>query len=127
MTNQQLLRDVTYKDFFEEYQSSESTNNEIKKEEYYIFDKFSTICIGYRGLNGIYHLNFSSLIDVDLSSVFPHLEINNETYQKEPVKEEIIEDISEYNLVFRIPPQKIYKIRMNVKSIKKGVIRIIEP
>ena len=107
-----------------EYPSSESSNVEVvDSERKNILNNWPNGTI----MKESFFQHPSVFINVDLSSVLPRIEIINETYQKEPEKEDKFRDLLEYNLVFRIPPQKSYKINMNIKSIKKGVIKFVEP
>jgi len=126
-TNKQISFTDTNTDFSIEHLSSVSSNSDIEKEiniTYYdILNNW-----GKQFLSKEFFFQDSSVfLNVDLSSVWPRFEIITETYQKEAVKEEIPEEMLEYDIVFHIPPQRSYKIKMNVKSIKKGELKFVEP
>lgn len=65
---------------------------------------------------------------MDLSSIHPDLEPQNETFIYRMHSKVILdEEDFEFDEVFRMPPKTKYKIRLKIKSIKKAVPRFIPP
>ncbi len=82
------------------------------------------------------YFSFGSILETDLSSIRPHIEIKSETSSIEEVgkditriisEEEIFLEMVEQDFVVRMPPKKRYKIQVLVRSIKKGEPRMVEP
>jgi hypothetical protein len=65
---------------------------------------------------------------MDLSSIHPYLEPQNETFIYRIHSNVILdEEDFECDEVFRMPPKAKYKIRLKIKSVTKAVPRFIPP
>lgn len=66
--------------------------------------------------------------EIDSSSVHPYVEPMIRTYLiEEPGEEFLLEDLLDYDLVFKMPPKRKYSIELEVKSIKKAEPKFVEP
>ena len=120
------MQEVTYQDYPIQYFSSPST--EIKQIDITdIWDSVLSKWIIERPKRPVYH-SLLSLLEIDLSSIWPHFEIKTETSLFEEIFEkEIPEDIVEFDIVVRMPPVKERTIWVKVKSVEKATPRIVEP
>jgi len=67
-------------------------------------------------------------LEVDLCSTNPDIEPRIETFPSEsPYKETMDEEDFEYDVVFRMPPKRTYKIILEIKSIEKAVPKFVSP
>lgn len=74
--------------------------------------------------------NLIPLFEIDYSSVRPRFEIKSESSLMiitRILEEIIIGDMVENDFIVKIPPVKVYSIRLRVKSIKRATPRITEP
>lgn len=72
--------------------------------------------------------NLSPMFQVDVSSIYPRFEPENETYPNgELSEEEIISEMIESDFIVRMSPVKEYTARIRIKSAEKAIPRIIEP
>ena len=133
MMYQLTMQEVTYQDYPIQYFSSPST--EIKQID--ITDIWDSILsrIIERPKRPVYH-SLLSLLEIDLSSIWPHFEIKRETSSIEEAgkniaeiisEEELISEMVEQDFVIRMPPKKRYKIHVVVRNVKKGKPRVVEP
>jgi len=68
------------------------------------------------------------LFEIDPSSVWASpLEVKNETFSSAETIEEMFQDeIIEYDIFVRVPPKQRYKIKLNIKNIRKGMPTKVE-
>jgi len=72
--------------------------------------------------------NLLSMFQVDVSSICPRFEPENETYLTgELLEEEIISEMVGSDFIVRMSPVKEYTARIRLKSAEKATPRIIEP
>ncbi|MCD6231460.1 hypothetical protein J7K28_02350 [Candidatus Aerophobetes bacterium] len=123
------LENVTYQDYSIQYPSATSSRiEEIDKEEER--DCLLSMWAKRRQLkDSIFYRSLFPLLEIDLSSVQPHFEINNETSSMQEVTEKtFLEELMlEYNVVVRIPPKRRYTIQMKIENRRRGVPKIVEP
>jgi len=126
MMYQLTMQEVTYQDYPIQYFSSSST--EIKQIDITdIWDSVLSKWIIERPNRPVYH-SLLSLLEIDLSSIWPQFEVKTETSLfKEISEKEIPEDIVEFDIVVRMLPVKERTIWVKVKSVEKATPRIVEP
>ncbi len=126
MMYQLTMQDVTYRDYPIQYFSSPSTGI----EEIDIIDIWDSVLSNWvreRPKRPFYH-SLISLLETDLSSIWPHFEIKSETSMFEEILErEIPEDMLEFDIVVRMPPMKEWSARLRVKSVEKATPCIVDP
>lgn len=131
---QLTMQDVTYRDYPIQYFSSPSTGI----EDIDIIDIWDSVLSNWareRPKRPFYH-SLISLLETDLSSIWPHFEIKSETSSIEGVgREKATETISEedialemikHDFVTKMSPKKKYKIHVLVRSVRRGEPRIVE-
>lgn len=123
---QLTMQEVTYRDYPIQYSPSLSTG----------IEEIDVIDLWERVLSNIlreqpkrpFYSSLISLLETDLSSIWPHFEIKNETSKFEEISErEIPEDMLEFDIAVRMPPVKEWDTRVKVKSVEKAIPRIVEP
>jgi len=134
MMYQLTMQEVTYQDYSTQHFSNPSS--EIKQIDIIdIWDSVLSKWIIERPKRPDYH-SLLSLLEIDLSSIWPHFEIKTETSAIEEARKNITEIISEDELisemveedfVVRMPTKKRYKIHVVVRNVKKGKPRVVEP
>jgi len=134
MMYQLTMQEVTYQDYSTQHFSNPST--EIKQIDITdIWDSVLSKGIIERPKRPIYH-SLLSLLEIDLSSIWPHFEIKTETSAIEEAgkniteiisEDELISEMVEQDFVVRMPPKKRYKIHVVVRNVKKGKPRVVEP
>jgi hypothetical protein len=126
MMYQLTMQEVTYRDYPIQYSPSLSTG----------IEEIDVIDLWERVLSNIlreqpkrpFYSSLISLLETDLSSIWPHFEIKNETSKFEEISErEIPEDMLEFDIAVRMPPVKEWYTRVKVKSVEKAIPRIVEP
>ncbi len=122
-------QDVTYQDYPIEYFSSSSTRiTEIDIMD--IWDSVLSKWVRERPKRLFYH-SLISRLEIDLSSIRPHFEIKTETSLIKELttisEEDIAMEMVEHDFVVKMPPKKRYKIRVHVRSGRKGEPRLVEP
>jgi len=122
---QLTMQDVTYPDYPIQHFFSPSTG--IKETETDIWDSVLSKWIRKHPKRLFYH-SLISLFEIDLSSIWPHFEIKNDTSLFEEIfDKEISEDIVEFDIVVRMPPMKEWSTQVKVKSVEKATPHIVEP
>lgn len=117
---------VLYRDYPIQYPLSGSSTEKMEINE--VLDSLFSIWIRERQPKEIFYQNLLSLLEIDLSSVWPHFEIKSETSLiKETVEEVFPKEMLEYNVVVRIPPKRRYTVQMRIKCIRRGEPKIVEP
>ncbi|MDL1971056.1 MAG: hypothetical protein LWW94_08820 [Candidatus Desulfofervidaceae bacterium] len=66
------------------------------------------------------------LLRIDWSTVCPNFEIKSETSVSEMLKDTFYEEI-EHDVIVCLSPRKRYTLEINIKAIRKGEPKIIEP
>jgi len=124
---QLTVTEVTYPDYPSQYFSSPSTKLE-GIDAIYIWDNALSNWTRKQHKKPFYH-TIVHLLKTDLSSIWPHFEIKNETsmFEEELMKKEHPDDMLEFDIIVRIPPIKEGSARLRVKSVKKAVPHIVEP
>jgi hypothetical protein len=126
MMYQLTMQEVTYRDYPIQYSPSLSTG----------IEEIDVIDLRERVLSNIlreqpkrpFYSSLISLLETDLSSIWPHFEIKSETSRFEEISErEIPEDMLEFDIAVRMPPVKEWYARVKVKSVEKATPRIVEP
>jgi hypothetical protein len=126
MMYQLTMQEVTYRDYPIQYSPSLSTG----------IEEIDVIDLWERVLSNIlreqpkrpFYSSLISLLETDLSSIWPHFEIKSETSKFEEISErEIPEDMLEFDIAVRMPPVKEWYARVKVKSVEKATPRIVEP
>lgn len=137
MIYQLTLQDVTYQVYSIQYSvTGSSIGEEMETSE--ILDNLFSIWMRQKWLRApFFYRSLFPLLEIDLSSVRPHFEIKNVTSLiDEPVgetifghmsEEDIVMEMVEHDFIVRMPPKKRYTIQVEVKNIKKGELRIVEP
>ena len=137
MMYQLTLRDVTYQGYPIQYPSAVSSG----LEEIDINDIWNSLLSGWIQEKGFRHPflypSLMSLLEIDWSSVRPHFEIKNETSLIEEAvgkaipkyisEEDIVMEMVEHDFIVRMPPKKRYIVELEVKDVRKGEPRIVEP
>jgi len=120
------LEEVTNQDYPIQYLSSPNTSiQEIDISYFLINFHFNLTRLNIRRSS---FFNLTSIFETDLSSIWPHFEIKNETtLLKETLAEEFIEDMFEFDITVRIPPKKEWAAQVKVKSLGKAIPHIVEP
>ena len=67
------------------------------------------------------------LLEIDQSSVLPHLEIKRETSLLQRKIKPLPEVPLEFDVYVRIPPKKRWTVKGSIKSISKASPHIVEP
>nr|MDO8076961.1 hypothetical protein [Candidatus Freyarchaeota archaeon] len=67
------------------------------------------------------------LLEIDQSSVLPHLEIKRETSLLQGKIKPLPEVPLEFDVYVRIPPKKRWTVKGSIKSISKASPHIVEP
>lgn len=128
MMYQLTLQDVTYQGYPIQYPSAISSRvEEIDKNE--AWNSLLSIWIREKRLKRPFlYQTLSSLLEIDLSSVWPHLEIKNETSLLQETFEKVIpEEILEFDIGVRMPPIKEWTARVRIKSVERATPHIVEP
>ena len=132
MMYQFTMQDVTYQDYPIQYFSSPSTGI----EDIDITDLWDSILSQWmreRPEKSFYHslISLLNLLEIDFSSIRPHFEIKTETSLIKELttisEEDIAMEMVEHDFVVKMPPKKRYKIRVHVRSGRKGEPRLVEP
>jgi len=123
---QLTMQDIAYRDYPIQYFSTSSTGiEEIDIMD--IRDNLLSTWMRKRPKKLFYH-SLIPLLEIDLSSIWPHFEIKNETSLIEGMLEMAVpEDMLEFDIVVRMPPMKEWSARLRVKSVEKATPRIVEP
>lgn len=137
MMYQLTLRDVTYRGYPIQHPSAVSSGvEEIDIND--IWDSLLSVWIQEKWFRKpfLYH-SLMPLLEIDWSSVRPHFEIKNETSLIEEAvgktisghisEEDIVMEMLEHDFIVRVPPKKRYTVELEVKNIRKGEPRIVEP
>jgi hypothetical protein len=78
-----------------------------------------------------FYPNLGSLLRIDWSTVYPNFEIKSETFVSDVILKDIFykdyKEIVEHDVVVCMPPKKRYTLEINIKTIRKGEPKIIEP
>ncbi|MCK4245078.1 MAG: hypothetical protein KAX20_05580 [Candidatus Omnitrophica bacterium] len=130
MIYQLTLQDVTYQDYPIPCPFAISSRvEEIDKNE--AWNRLLSILIREKRLKGPFLYQALSLLEIDLSSVWPRYEIKNETSLIEEIvdisEEDIVTEMLEHDFIVRMPPRKRYTVEMKVENIRRGEPRIVEP
>ena len=67
------------------------------------------------------------LLRIDWSTVCPNFEIKNETFVSETFEDTFYEEIVEHDVVVCMPLKKRCTVEINIKTIRKGESKIVEP
>jgi len=125
MMYQPTMQDVTNRNYSIQYFYSPSTG--IEEIDIDIWDSVLSNWVRERPKRPIYH-SLIPLLEIDLSSIWPHFEIKSETSLIEEILEKPIpEDMLEFDIVVRIPPIKVWSARLRVSSVEKATPHIVEP
>jgi hypothetical protein len=118
------MQDIIYRDYPIHYFSSESIGiEEIDLDIYSVLSNWVR-----EQPKRLFYPSLIPLLETDLSSIWPHFEIKNETSIFEEILErEIPEDMLEFNIVVRMPPMKEWFARVRVKGVEKATPCIVEP
>lgn len=128
MMYQPALQDITYQDYPIQYPLSGRSTEEMDISE--ILDSLFSIWIRQKRPKEIFYQNLLSLLEIDLSSVWPHYEIKSETSLmeiKEISEEMIVAGMIKYDFIVQIPPIRECTLRVRIKSIEKATPHIVEP
>jgi len=130
MMYQLALQGGTCLDYPIQYPSSMSSRIEkIDKNE--TWNRLLTTLLKERHLKSQFlYQNLLSLFEIDLSSVYPSLDIKikNETFLLEETFEKIIsEEFLELDIFVQMPPLKQWTTRLKIKSVKSAIPHIWEP
>jgi len=102
--------------------SSRKEESDTKEE----LDRLFSLLMSQR--LGLLYRDLSRVFRVDVSSVYPCFETENEIYLTEELsEEEIIGEMIESDFIVRMSPMKEYTVRVRIKSTEKAVPRIVEP
>jgi len=72
--------------------------------------------------------NLLPLIEADLSTVYPLIKSTNETWKLGASTAELVPvEMLESDIVVRMRPKKAYAVSLQVKGIKKGMPKIVDP
>lgn len=131
------LRGVTYQGYPIQYPSAVSSG----LEEIDINDIWNSLLSVWiqekRFRNPFLYPSLMSLHEIDRSSVRPHFEVKNDTSLIEEAvekaipkyisEEDIVMEMVEHDFIVRMPPKKRYIVELEVKDVRKGEPRIVEP
>ncbi len=68
-----------------------------------------------------------TILEVDLSTVYPRFEAKSETRLEHSLSDEaILEDMLDHELFARMPPKKSYRKTVNIASIKKPLPKVVK-
>jgi len=126
MMYQPTLQEVTYKDYQIQYFSSPSTS----VEQIDILDALDNMLyiLTQKPFKKPFYHTLIPLLRIDWSSISPDFEIKNETFSVDVIPEELFSiETLEHDIMIHIPPKNRYTIEINIKSIRKGKPRVIEP
>lgn len=122
---QLTIQDVTYRDYPIQFSSPSTSIEEIDIRD--IWDSVLSKWVRERP-KGLFYHSLISLLETDLSSIWPHFEIKRETSMFEEILErELPDDMLEFDIVVRMPPMKVWSARVRVKSVEKATPCIVEP
>lgn len=137
MMYQLTLRDVTHQGYPIQYPSAISS----RVEEVDINDIWNSLLSVWVQEKPFRHPflypSLMSLLEIDWSSVRPHFEVKNETSLIEEAvekaipkyisEEDIVMEMVGHDFIVRMPPKKRYIVELEVKDVRKGEPRIVEP
>jgi len=112
----------------EEYPISGVFTGSSRKESTELREILDWLCFSIIRQDFYYLRGVMPLFEIDISSVYPHLELTSETYVTEDLtEEEIAYKMLDHDFIIKMPPKKEYTIRVKVRSIEKATPRIIKP
>lgn len=104
------------------YSPSTSMEDEMSEVFEYIMSNLAKISFRKK-----FYPNLVPLLRIDWSTVCPNFEIKNETFVSETFEDTFYEEIVEHDVVVCMPPKKRYTVEINIKTIRKGEPKIVEP
>jgi len=125
MLSETMSKDVSSKYFPIQYEIAESSKREeagiSETQGWWFFLLYLKKCFFWPSL-------IQSYSEIDLSSVHPHFEpMTRTSLNEEPDEKFLLEDLLDYDIIFRMPPKRKYTIELEVKSIKKAKPKFVEP
>ena len=121
------IQEVTNQDYPIQYLSSPSTSI---IEEMDIRDFLINILSNLmrQNIKRLPYLSLISMLEADLSSIWPRFEVKSETALfEETLVEKFMENMLEFDIVVRMPPLREWSARVKVKSVEKAKPHIVEP
>ena len=119
-------QEVTNQDYPIQYPSSPSTSIEEMDMREFLINILSNLV--RQNIKQPPYRSLISILETDLSSIWPHFEIKTETALfEETLVEKFMEDMLELDIVLQIPPIREQTARVKVKSVEKAKPHIVEP
>ena len=120
------MQEVTNQDYPIQYLSNPSTSIEEMDIRDFLINILSNLI--RQNVKRPSYLSLISILETDLSSIWPRFEIKSETTLFEDTfVEKFMEEMLEFNIVVRMPPLSEWSVRAKVKSVEKAKPHIVEP
>ena len=120
------MQEVTNQDYPIQYLSNPSTSIEEMDIRDFLINILSNLI--RQNVKRPSYLSLISILETDLSSIWPRFEIKSETaLLEETFVEKFMEDMLEFDIVVQMPPLREWSARVKVKSIEKAKPHIVEP
>jgi len=120
------MQEVTNQDYPIQYLSNPSTSIEEMDIRDFLINILSNLI--RQNVKRPSYLSLISILETDLSSIWPRFEIKSETaLLEETFVEKFMEDMLEFDIVVQMPPLREWSARVKVKSVEKAKPHIVEP
>ena len=120
------MQEVTNQDYPIQYLSNPSTSIEEIDIRDFLINILSNLI--RQNVKRPSYLSLISILETDLSSIWPRFEIKSETaLLEETFVEKFMEDMLEFDIVVQMPPLREWSARVKVKSVEKAKPHIVEP
>jgi len=121
---QLTTRDITYLHHLTFFSSSPSTG--IREIDISDMEDSSAFVWSHNRPEGFYR-SLSSLIETDISSIWPRFEVKSETFIATEALQEALPTDVEYDVTVHMPPKMRYPVELEIKSIRRGEPKIVVP
>jgi len=120
------IQEVTNQDCPIQSLSNPSTSMEEMDIEDFLINIISNLI--RQNVKRPFYRSLISILETDLSSIWPRFEIKSETaLLEETFVEKFMEDMLEFDIVVQMPPLREWSARVKVKSVEKAKPHIVEP